>query len=79
MKNPIEIGFDGTFEIFCKHVARPLTIKLARSTKEPDSFECSKNYNFQLKNTFLWHEKENPELLYRDRDGKLYKVNFEPA
>lgn len=76
-----EVGFSGSFNISCKGLSpKPLTINLARSgDNEPDSFDILPNDNFQLKNTFLWWQNKNdPELLYRDSNGQLYTVNFQP-
>lgn len=77
---PSEVGFNGSFKIWCKGIApKPLTINLARSkNNKPEFFDTEQNENFQLKNTFIWWNKDNPELLYRDNDGQLHVVNFEP-
>jgi len=75
---PIEVGFDGSFSIFSSGFGRKVDVKLARSDKPPKYFENSPNFNFLLSNTFMWYMKDEPELLYRAKDGKLYSVNFEP-
>lgn len=75
---PSEVGFDGTFQMWSSGLGKPLDIKLARSTKPPEYFKDSPNFNFLLPNTFMWYIKDDPELLYRNRDGKLYRINFEP-
>lgn len=78
---PSEVGFNGSFYISCKGLSpKPLKINLARSGHNgPDSFDTVPNDNFQLKNTFLWWQnKDDSELFYRDNNGQLYRVNFQP-
>jgi hypothetical protein len=75
---PIEVGFDGSFSIWSSGLGKKLDIKLARSDKPPEYFENSPNFNFLLPNTFMWYMKDEPELLYRAKNGKLYSMNFKP-
>lgn len=69
--NATEVGFDGSFEMFSYGGKK--TIKLAHSNDL--NFIESKNWNFQLNNTFLWINKE---LLYRNKSGELFRVSFDP-
>jgi len=74
---PIEVGFDGSFQIWSKHLPSKTTdIRLAELPTS-ENFSESSNPNFQLPNTFLWIRSEDPRLLYRNKDGTLYNVNFE--
>ena len=76
---PSEVGFNGSFVMWFKGLSpKPLTINLARSTLAPELFDTAPNKNFQLKNTFLFYSQSEPELFYRNQDGQLYTVNFEP-
>jgi len=70
----IEVGFDGSFNITSGGVG-PLKIRLTRSGSNPKDWT-----NPPIDNTFIWlyTDKDNPELLYKNKDGKLYVVNFEP-
>jgi hypothetical protein len=70
---PIEAGFDGSFNITSGGVG-PLKIRLTRSGSNPKDWK-----NPPIDNTFIWlyTDKDNPELLYKNKDGKLYVVNFE--
>jgi hypothetical protein len=71
---PIEVGFDGSFDITSGHVG-PLKIRLTRSGSNPKDW-----INPPIDNTFVWlyTDKDNPQLLYKNKEGKLYSVNFEP-
>jgi hypothetical protein len=74
---PEEAGFTGSIKI---HTAvGELTVRFSRSNVELEKFSESSNFNIngKTKNTFIWY-LEN-ELLYRNEDGKLFKVNFEPV
>jgi hypothetical protein len=73
---PSEVGFDGKFEMFSTYDAKKKTIKLTKSNDI--NFEDSKNWNFQLLNTFLWINSDEPELLYRGKSGELFRVVFVP-
>lgn len=78
---PIEVGFDGSIIIKAGN-NNPL-IRFARSMDEnkgPDvwSTSCNDNINGKITNTFIWWGKTDPELFYRNKDGKLYRINFEP-
>jgi len=75
---PIEVGFDGSFSILSSGFGRKVDVRLARSDKPPEYFKNSSNFNFLLPNSFIWYMKDEPELLYRAKNGKLYIVNFEP-
>jgi hypothetical protein len=70
----IEVGFDGSFNITSGGVG-PLKIRLTRSGSNPKDWTSP-----PIDNTFVWlyTDKDNPELLYKNKDGKLYVVNFEP-
>lgn len=80
---PIEVGFDGTIQIYNGTIS-PYKIIFARSTHDdmgPDVWSASwnPNINNKIKNTFIWWTKtDGPELFYRNKDGKLFTVNFEP-
>ena len=80
---PIEVGFDGTIQIY-NGTSSPYKIIFARSThdhKGPDVWSASwnPNINNKIKNTFIWWtKKDGPELFYRNKDSKLFTVNFEP-
>lgn len=80
---PSEVGFDGSFYIKTSSYI-PL-IRLARSMdkdKGPDVWSTcvKKNINGKITNTFIWwgKEEDEPELFYRNKEGKLFTVNFEP-
>lgn len=77
---PIEVGFDGAIQIQTRNYT-PIC-RFARSNKGIEYFDASTNNNIngKLKNTFIWlyEDENNPELLYRAKDGKLYMINFEP-
>jgi hypothetical protein len=70
---PIEVGFDGSFDITSSGVGT-LKIRLTRSGSNPKDWK-----NPPIDNTFIWlyTDKNNPELLYKNKDGKLYVMNFE--
>ena len=70
----IEVGFDGSFNITSGGVG-PLKIRLTRSGSNPKDWTSP-----PIDNTLVWlyTDKDNPELLYKNKDGKLYVVNFEP-
>jgi len=73
-----EVGFDGDVQIFTS--AGELTVRFARAVGVGlDRLPETKNYNIngQVKNTLIWHDDGDPELLYRGRDGRLYRVAFE--
>ena len=69
---PIEVGFDGSFVLAYNY---PYKIILARTNKQIQDLK-----NPPIDNTFIWlyNDKDNPQLLYKNKDGKLYSVNFEP-
>jgi hypothetical protein len=71
---PIEVGFDGSFNITSGGVG-PLKIRLTRSGFDPKDWK-----NPPIDNTFVWlyTDPDNPQLLYKNKEGKLYSVNFEP-
>ena len=79
---PIEVGFDGTLHM--KVGSNIPFYRLARSIdkdKGPDVWHtsCNDNINGKITNTLIWWGKEDePELFYRNKDGKLFTVNFEP-
>ena len=79
---PIEVGFDGTLSM--KVGSYIPFYRLARSIdkdKGPDVWHtsCNDNINGNITNTLIWWGKEDgPELFYRNKDGKLFTVNFEP-
>ena len=70
---PIEVGFDGSFDITSGGI-RSLKVRLTRTASSPKDWTSP-----PIDNTFIWlyTDKDNPELLYKNRDGKLYVVNFE--
>lgn len=78
-----EVGFNGAIEIYTGQT-KPWKTIFARSTKDdkgPDVWSTSwnPNINSKIKNTFIWWTKtDGPELFYRNKDGKLFTVNFEP-
>jgi hypothetical protein len=39
---------------------------------------ANENVNGTITNTFIWWGKPEPELFYRNKDGKLYIVEFKP-
>lgn len=57
--------------------------KFARSMSKdfgPNMWNISPNDNLngKINNTFIWWNKENDsELFYRNKEGKLFTVNFE--
>ena len=61
-------------------IGRELTVRFASTDFCPEQFSETKNYNINgvTKNTFIWNRTEDPELLYRNHEGKLFKVRFEP-
>ena len=79
-----QIGFNGRIQIQAGRFFKVLTIIFARSVKDdkgPDvwSTSCNSNVNGKVKNTFIWWEKsEDPQLFYRNNEGRLFRVNFEP-
>ena len=66
---PIEVGFDGSF----KTTGNFVRLKSAKAQIKdwPTEYMC---------NTLVWFDvdQKNPELLYVNKEGKLYSVNFEP-
>lgn len=78
---PSEVGFNGT--IILHGGNDPKIWRLARSMDEnkgPDCWSTSPNININgtTTNTFIWWGKSDPELFYRNKDGQLYSVSFEP-
>jgi len=79
-----EAGFNGTIQIY-NGTKSPYKIIFARSThddKGPEVWSSSwnPNINNEIKNTFIWWAKSvDPTLYYRNSEGKLFKVNFEPV
>lgn len=78
-----EVGFDGSIQIYIG-MRSPYKIKFARSTedKDPNVWHTSANPNIngKFKNTFIWWSKSvDPTLYYRNHEGRLFTVNFEPA
>lgn len=78
---PKEVGFDGMVTLYGGGHSQ--IWKLARSMDEnkgPDVWHTSPNFNINgtITNTFIWWDKDDPELYYRNIEGKLYKINFEP-
>ena len=77
-----EVGFDGSFII--RTGGNLPVIRLARSIDSnmgPDLWSTcvNDNINGQIKNTFIWWGKPtDPALYYRNHEGQLFKVNFEP-
>ena len=75
-----EVGFNGTIQIY-NGTESPYKIIFARSThddKGPDIWSTS--LNAKIKNTFIWWGKPtDPALYYRNHEGQLFKVNFEPV
>jgi hypothetical protein len=79
---PCEVGFDGSIQVWVGRWTP--TIKFARSMhkdKGPDIWESSSNPNLngKITNTFIWWGKDDPELFYRNKEGKLFRINFEPV
>ena len=72
---PIEVGFDGSFDIKAGGYYKSMKIRLTRSGFDPKDWK-----NPPIDNTFVWlyTDKDNPQLLYKNKEGKLYSVNFEP-
>jgi hypothetical protein len=71
---PIEVGFDGSFKTIGNigsFVNVILTPTKAQIKDWPTKHIC---------NTIVWScvDQENPKLLYVNKDGKLYVMNFEP-
>jgi hypothetical protein len=79
-----EAGFNGAIEIY-NGTKSPLKVIFARSTQDDKGPEVwanswNPNINSKIKNTFIWWAKSfDPTLYYRNKDGKLFKVNFEPV
>lgn len=73
---PIEVGFDGSFDIKAGSYYKSMKIRLTRTAYSPKDWKKPP----PIDNTFIWlyTDKDNPELLYKNKDGKLYSVNFEP-
>ena len=71
---PSEVGFDGSFDITSGGVG-PLKIRLTISSSNPKDWK-----NPPIDNTFIWlyADPDNPQLVYRNKDGKLFAVDFEP-
>ena len=71
MMLPIEVGFDGSFKAignFANVILKPAKAQLKDWPTE------------HLYNTMIWScvDQENPKLLYVNKEGKLYSINFEP-
>lgn len=83
-----DVGFNGFFNIYAAKYGgffKPydyglLKIKLARFNGDTEQLIGSPNSNLngKCKNTFIWNNKENPELIYVNEEGKSFKINFEP-
>lgn len=75
----IEVGFSGEFLLFDCNRAKLKSIKLAKFSSELAELGSSSNWNLngKNKNTFIWCEKENPELIYFNNNN-YYRVSFEP-
>ena len=79
-----EVGFNGVIQVY-NGTSSPYKIIFARSThddKGPDVWSTSwnPNINAKIRNTFIWWGKPtDPALYYRNNEGKLFKVNFEPV
>ena len=71
---PIEVGFDGSFDIISGGI-RSLKVRLTRTASKPRDWKEP-----PIDNTFVWlyTDPDNPQLLYKNKEGKLYSVNFEP-
>lgn len=71
---PIEVGFDGSFILSNNYQHK---IMICRSNKPVKEWEKA-----PIDNSFIWlyTDKDNPQLLYKNKEGKLYSVNlnFEP-
>lgn len=69
---PIEVGFDGSFKTI-GHIGSFVVLTPAKAQIKdwPTEYMC---------NTLVWFDvdQKNPELLYVNKEGKLYSVNFEP-
>ena len=79
---PSEVGFDGTIQVYNgnNNVAKIYLARAIHDSKGPDSWLTSwnPNMNGKITNTFIWWEKGNEsELFYRNKEGKLFTVNFE--
>ena len=75
MMKPIEVGFDGSFYMSNGGSRRSITIRLLRTASKPKDWKEQ-----PIDNTFIWlyTDPDNPQLLYKNKDGKLFTVNFEP-
>lgn len=79
-----EVGLNGTIQIY-NGTESPYKIIFARSTHDDKGPEVwidswNPNINSKIKNTFIWWGKSiDPILYYRNNDGQLFKVNFEPV
>jgi hypothetical protein len=72
---PIEVGFDGSFNITSGGWYRSIKVRLTRTAYSPKDWKEP-----PIDNTFVWlyTDPDNPQLLYKNKEGKLYSVNFEP-
>lgn len=71
---PIEVGFDGNFKII-GNICNFVNIRLKPTKSQLKDWPTE-----NLCDTLVWSctDPESPELLYVNKEGKLYSVYFKP-